>query len=97
MITNIEGEVWKSIDGYSNYKVSNFGRIKRLVGHYCKEERLLNPYINKLGYPVVSLSFNGCQYPYYVHRLVYKAFNEDKIYVRHINGNRKDSRLENLS
>lgn len=90
-------EVWKTIEGFEDYQVSNMGRIKRCVGHYCKEERFLNPHINKLGYPVVNLSNNGIQEPKYVHRLVAKAFTGKEGYVYHINGNRSDARLDNLT
>lgn len=86
-------EVWKSIDGYENYQVSNHGRLK---GPRCDNIR---PFFAKGGYAIVSLCRGGCISKKLLHRLVAQAFvdnpdNHDT--VDHINRIRTDNRSENL-
>lgn len=94
-------EEWKTIDGYSNYMVSNLGRVKSLNfrGNTGKEE-LRKPVINPNGYLVIFLSNVGKQKGFMIHRLVYEAF-VGKIpkgkQVNHINEDKTDNRLENLN
>jgi hypothetical protein len=89
-------EIWKDIKGYEGlYQVSNLGRVKRLIGYYCKTERILTPVTQKSGYNVVSL----CGKIYLVHRLVAEAFivNPNNLpTVDHINRVKTDNRVENL-
>ena len=64
---NIEN--WKNIN--ERYSVSNLGRIKSNYGH---KEKILNPYLNRNGYLMVDIRFNGIRKVYSVHRLVAKTF-----------------------
>ncbi len=90
-------EQWKPISGFEGrYEVSNLGRIKRLVGHNCKRDRVLRPR-KKRGYELVSLSPKPRTLQ--VHRIVAEAFilnDTGKPQVNHKNGNRADNRAENL-
>ena len=38
-----EVEIWKDIEGYPGYQVSNLGRVKSLVKAYRRNELILTP------------------------------------------------------
>ena len=86
-------EIWKKIDGFINYQVSNFGRIKSV-------NKILKPYQNKKnGYMYTHLSQNGCTKVIRIHRLVANAFIpnlENKPYINHIDGNKENNCVDNL-
>ena len=98
------GEIWKDIEGYENlYQVSNMGNVKSLdridsMGRHVKGGLMsLTPV--KDGYLQASLSKDGDNKKYKVHRLVCKAFipnPENKSEIDHINGDKTDNRVENL-
>lgn len=82
-------EIWKKIENYPNYSVSNFGNIKN-----NKTDKLI--YLNDKGgkYLSVSLYKNNKRKRFYVHRLVAIAFNlkeKNKEYVNHIDGNKHNN------
>lgn len=89
-------EVWKKVEGYNNYEVSNMGNVRRLFPkgyHYLKQIQ------KRDGYMRVVLCKNGQQKTFYVHRLVAKAFipNPDNLpQVNHKNFIRNDNRVDNL-
>ena len=101
-------EIWKDIAGYEGlYQVSNLGRVKSLPRErktygkrtYKTKEKLMNFPLSEAGYQRVTLSKNGKQRGYFVHRLVAIAFLENENcypVVNHINGNKLDNRTENL-
>lgn len=89
---NYEDEIWKDIEGFPKYRVSNVGRVKNMETGYILRP---NP---KQRYMYVDLYCNGVAYPRHIHRLVAETFlglEKDKI-VNHINGNKHDNRVENL-
>ena len=49
-------EIWKDIEGYDNYMVSNLGRVKSLK---FNKERILKPYKTEKGYLKISLIKNN--------------------------------------
>ena len=95
-------KIWKDIKGYENlYQVSSEGRVKSLGNgkSNASKERVLKPYKTKGGYLVVSLSKDGKQKLYYIHRLVATAFitNPNNLSeVNHKNEDKTDNRIENL-
>ena len=92
----LPGEIWKDIPGYEGlYQASTFGRIKRLEDEY----QIVLKYWDFNGYPAVRLSKDNKQQDYTIHRLVAMTFlpnPENKTQVNHIDGNKYNSRLENL-
>ena len=93
----LSSEVWQDIQGYSGiYQVSTLGRIRSLKKGKIK---LLKPYINNMGYAVLSLYANHKQKTYHVHKLVAETFLvkvDGKNYIDHINGIKTDNRIDNL-
>ena len=89
-------EYWKSISGYEGlYQVSNFGRIKSLVGNH----KIRKTRIDNSGYKRVTL---WCKQKYknlYIHRLVALSFLpliEGKNFVNHKDGNKLNNHVDNL-
>lgn len=109
IINAMKKEIWKSVLGYFGlYEASNWGRIRSLdhwkdngKGGYIHKGRILKPGKKKNGYLYVRLSKNGITKNFYVHRLVYEAFNgaiPDGYEVNHINEIKTDNRYpENLN
>ena len=89
-------EVWKKIDGFENYEVSNLGNIRRL---YLKGYKYRKPVI-QCGYHTITFVFNKTEFKkFQIHRLVAIAFianPENKPCVNHINGIKTDNRVQNL-
>lgn len=85
---------WKQIEGFENYSVSDTGLVMN-----TKRGKLLKPKNTYDGYCEVRLYSKTCDKCIRVHRLVALAFipNPDGLgTVDHINGNKKDNRVENL-
>lgn len=97
-------EIWRDIKNYEGlYQVSNLGNIKRtiFINNYVKKEKekMLKTQKHTNGYETITLTKNGKQKQYLVHRIVAETFlykENGKTEVNHINGNKKDNRLNNL-
>lgn len=96
-------EIWKQIDGETDYLISNHGKIKSInrkvwIGHgYWKEipEKILSTNKNHKGYEVVSFR----QKTFSVHRLVALHFIqkiEGKDQVNHKDMDKTNNHVENL-
>lgn len=98
-------EIWKDIKGYEGlYRASNLGRVKSLeridARGRKRKQKILKPQMLNNGYYQVLLSKNSIRKFYYVHRLVYEAFNDpipENMQVNHINEIKTDNRLSNLN
>lgn len=100
-------EEWKIINGYENYEVSNFGRVKN-----NKTGKILAQSHNNKGYLKISLRDSSSkQHTFLVHRLVSLYFldppsqelqdastktKDKKVLVNHKDGNKLNNHIDNL-
>ena len=87
-------ELFKSIDGYDNYSISNFGNVKN-----NKTNRILKHSNHRQGYKEIHLCKNGNVKSFKVHRLVGMAFLENpdnKPMIDHIDENKSNNNVKNL-
>lgn len=89
-------EVWKTIEEFPNYQISNLGNVKSLT-----KNRLLSTTAKKHLYASLNLgqSYKGNNTRRYVHRLVATYFlpnpkNDSE--VNHKDGNKRNNNAENL-
>lgn len=90
----MEKEIWKEIEGFDNYQISNLCRVKNI-----KFNRLVKPLLDNRGYIMVNLYKEGKMKRLSLHRLIAIAFipnPENKPCIDHINTDRSDNRIENL-
>ena len=105
----VKNEIWKIVDGYENYQISNNGRVKSIErevnywrgGKRIKKEKILKPDVDKDGYLVVTLfDKNIKRKRFRIHRLVALAFipnPENKETVNHEDGNKNNNCISNLT
>ena len=87
-------EEWAAIDGYKNYQVSWWGRVRN-----AKTGRILKSNLSSNTYLTLGLSKKGKVKSFSVHVLVAREWvkNPDsKRCVDHIDGNRTNNNYENL-
>jgi hypothetical protein len=89
-------EKWKTVKGFEDYKISNFGRIKSLKNN---RTRILKHGSNPSGYCISSFFVNGKQFSFLTHRLVASHFltnYKSKKEVNHRDGDKKNNHVFNL-
>lgn len=87
-------EIWRDAVGFSNYEVSNMGRVRNKHTKMPKSQR-----VSKNGYCILTIKQGGKQYTTYAHRMVALAFlprEEGKECVNHKDENKQNNAAENL-
>lgn len=99
---------WRNIKGYEGlYQVSDCGEIKSLDRKSKRKDSGFNIYKGKVlkqdknnrGYNLITLNKNGVSKKILVHRIVAINFienNENKKFVNHIDGDKRNNKVENL-
>lgn len=98
-----ENETLKTIEGYPNYQISNKGRV-----YSVKRKKFLkflparSRKTDTQNYNTVILFNENGSKQLYVHRLVAQAFlgmdiSNPKLHVHHIDGNKSNNNLENIT
>jgi hypothetical protein len=87
-------EIWKQIQEFPRYEISDLGRIRKIETGKVLKQAIHN------GYPQVSLSFGKCKRKTVItHRLVGKYFienPENKRCLNHIDGVKTNNNRSNL-
>jgi predicted XRE-type DNA-binding protein len=87
-------EVWKTIKGFEDYEVSNYGNVRNI-----KKNKILKSKKDRSGYLSLSLYLNGVKKFKYIHRLIALNFIEEiegKPFVNHKDGNKLNNLISNL-
>jgi predicted XRE-type DNA-binding protein len=96
-INNLDGEVWKVIEEFPDYSVSNFGRVKSLK--FGKEK--IRKQHKRGKYLSIDLWKNGKYKNKYVHILVFETHSNCKLKsyedVHHVNGCKENNIFDNLT
>ena len=96
----MENEIWKPVVGYEGlYEVSNIGNVRSLRWRGGHKTHNVFQRINKNGYYDLILVRNKTIKYVLAHQLVAQAFipnPEGKRCIDHIDGNRRNNRVENL-
>ncbi|PKE47263.1 endonuclease [Macrococcoides caseolyticum] len=101
-------EIWKPANGYEGYyEVSNKGRLRSVERKatykdgrtFRYKSRLIKGRLDQKGYVLYGLNVGGKKSSKRIHRMVAEAFIPNpynKETVNHIDGDKKNNRLENL-
>lgn len=95
-LKDLENEIWKDIDGYDDYQVSNYGRIKSLKNRKVK---ILEQIKDNSGYLFVNLYKNGKCESKRIHRLLFETFIvklKDDECIHHLDENKLNNYINNL-
>ena len=89
-------EKWSIVDGHPDYRISTSGRFQ---SKKRGDRRDLKTSPDGGGYLQAFMNDNGQRYVRKVHKLMQDAFFEydpERPEINHINGNKRDNRIENL-
>lgn len=106
---DLEGEVWKVINGFEEYFISNLGRVrcedkvKYMPRHgtpYVIKGSIRKTYFHKYGYSIITLMENGVGKKRTIHSLVAEHFipnPENLPCVMHLDDNPHNNKVDNLA
>lgn len=83
-------EIWKTIDEYPNYQVSNLGMVKSLGNDKTRKEKILKSGKLNNGYLYVILCKDGKVKKYLIHRLVASTFLDNPANLQQVNHKDED-------
>lgn len=91
-------EIWKTIEGFEDYQISNFGRVKSLK---LKKEKILKHGFDRYGYAIFNLCKDGKCKTTYIHQLVAISFLNHikcgyKLVINHKDLNKLNNHIDNL-
>ena len=91
-------EIWKAIEGFEDYQVSNDGRVKSLK---WGKEKILKPFKDGGGYYMVTLQKDNKKVTKKIHKLVSIAFLHHKpcgykLVINHKDFNKQNNNIDNL-
>lgn len=100
-------EIWKDINGFIGYQISNLGNIRSFwlrKGAYgkhilCESPKMRKPHAHRTGHSTISLRRDGKSFEFYVHRLVLEHFVgpcPDNMECCHNDGNSRNNQVNNL-
>lgn len=92
-------EIWKPIQEFDNYEVSNYGRIRSNDYNHTGKSKILKIFRNAGGYIACNLMQNGARKRMLVHRLVAIQFISTSDYsltVNHIDFDKTNNCAWNL-
>ena len=95
----MDKEIWKDIEGYNGYQVSNLGRVRSNRGIYARGWHELRPSLSVLDQARVTLYKDRRVKQIAIARLVIMAFVQKDIkdyVVRHLDSDPMNNRLDNL-
>jgi len=96
---NATVEIFKDLEGYEGYEVSNFGRVKSFKKG---KERIMVPRVGITGYYILGIfGSDGKQKTIKVHQLVAMAFLGHvpcgmKLVINHKDGNKLNNHVDNI-
>jgi len=89
-------EEWREVKGSNGYEVSNMGRVRSTRSM----ARILKPYDNGRGYPVVDLHYGKRRWARVIHKIVAEVFMNSEAFpgfeINHKNNDKYDNRVVNL-
>lgn len=98
-IVNQEGEEWKTIPHFENYRCSNYGRIVSLTYGRWGGAGEISQTIDRYGYWRLCLYKNGKQHNFTTHKLVAELFigpRPENYEIDHKDTNKLNPRFNNL-
>jgi hypothetical protein len=94
----MEKEIWKKVEGFEDYQVSNLGKVKSLK---FGKGKILKPCVDNTGYLKIVFCVNSIHHTRRIHQLVAIAFlNHEpcgyKSVVNHKDFDKFNNRVDNL-
>lgn len=96
---SLNGEIWKSILGFSRYEASNFGRVRALNYKNSGLIKILKPAESNGYLKTVLINDNGKYKSLSIHKIITLAFYGERMQgqeVNHKDGNKLNNSIINL-